>query len=515
VAPRFAPLLDSPERLAAVANDDRFALDRILLNDLASLAIENAKRSGASYADIRLGETLREYSYAKDDRLEHFDERSTRGFGVRVLLDGSWGFYGARRLDAASVRQGVERALENARAVRSIQAQPIALEQLPAHEAEWIMPMEVDPFAVSTREKADLLLAVCAAARDKGADFCAASLSVAREERLFANSFGARIRQTRTRVHPSFTATAVDRAAGRVAARDSLTPARGAGWEYVTGAGLLEEAARAGEEARAKLAAKPVIAGDYDLIINPTNLWLTIHETVGHSTELDRVLGWEANFAGTSFVKPAMLNNLRFGSELMTIVADRSQPGALATIGYDDDGAPAESAKFKIVDKGVFRNFQMALGQAHYIGLSASNGCAYADSPTSFPIQRMPNISLAPNPDACTLDDLVSGIENGVYVVGAGSWSIDQQRDNFQFGGQLFYEIKNGRLGEMLRDVAYQGRTISFWNSLDGLGDASAYHLDGTFTCGKAEPVQVAPVSHGAPPARFRKVRVLNTSGGA
>lgn len=510
----FAPLRDVPDR-ADAAGGSRFALDRGLLNDLADLALAGAKAGGASYADIRLGETLREYAAARDDRLEHFDERSTRGFGLRVLLDGCWGFYGARRLDAASVKEGVARALENARAVRPIQSQPIALEQLPAHEAEWIMPMGVDPFAVPTSEKSDLLLAICAAARDNGADFCTASLSVAREERLFANSFGARIRQTRTRIHPTFTATAVDREAGRMASRDSFIPARGAGWEYVEGAGLIDEAKLAGEQARAKLHAKPVVTGDTDIIIDPTNLWLTIHETVGHSTELDRVLGWEANFAGTSFVKPAMLNTLRFGSELMTIVADRSQPGALSTIGFDDDGAPAESAEFRIIEKGVFRNFQMALGQAHYIGLSASNGCAYADSPTSFPIQRMPNISLAPNPEECSLDDLISGVENGIYVVGAGSWSIDQQRDNFQFGGQLFYEIKNGRLGELLRDGAYQSRTIPFWNSLDGLGDASTYHLDGTFTCGKAEPVQVAPVSHGSPPARFRKVRVLNTTGDA
>ena len=512
MAQSLAPFKDAPER-AGADSGDRFALDRALLHDLAGLALEAAKRAGASYADIRFGETLREYAQAKDDRLEHFDERCARGFGLRVLLDGSWGFYGARRLDSASLREGVDRALENARAVRPIQGRPIALEQLPAHEAEWVMPMGVDPFAVSTRDKADLLLSICAAARDNGADFCSASLSVAREERFFANSLGARIRQTRTRIHPGFTATAVDRALGRMASRDSLTPARGAGWEYVTGAGLLQEAALAGEQARAKLSAKPVVSGDYDLVIDPTNLWLTIHETVGHSTELDRVLGWEANFAGTSFIKPAMLDNLQFGSALMTIVADRSQPGALSTIGFDDDGAPASSAEFKIVDKGVFRNFQMALGQAHYIGLPESNGCAYADSPTAFPIQRMPNISLAPNPEKCTLEDLFAGVENGIYVVGAGSWSIDQQRDNFQFGGQLFYEIKNGRLGELLRDGAYQGRTLPFWRSLDGLGDASTYHLDGTFTCGKAEPVQVAPVSHGSPPARFRKVRVLNTTG--
>ncbi|MBM3563242.1 MAG: TldD/PmbA family protein [Alphaproteobacteria bacterium] len=489
-----------------------FALDRGLLYDLADIALTAAQQNGANYADLRIGETRREYAFAKDDRLENFDERESQGFGLRVLLDGCWGFYGARRLDPHSLRDGVERALENARAVKPIQLQPIELERLPVHEAEWIMPMGVDPFDVPASKKADLLLSIIASARDHGADFCTASLSAVCEERFFANSLGSRIHQTRTRVAPSFQAAAVDRAKGRFATRDCLTPARGAGWEYVVGAGLIEEAARAGAEARAKLDAKTVTGGDYDIVIDPTNLWLTIHETVGHSTELDRVLGWEANFAGTSFVKPHMLDELRFGSELMTIVADRAQPGALATIGYDDDGAAAKAAEFAIVERGVFKNFQMALGQAHFIGLSHSNGCAYADSPTAFPIQRMPNISLKPNPQKCSFNDLISDVKNGIYVVGAGSWSIDQQRDNFQFGGQLFYEIKNGRLGDLLRDGAYQGRTTQFWNSLAGLCDASAYHLDGTFTCGKAEPVQLAPVSHGSPPALFRNVRVLNTS---
>ncbi len=505
-----APAPDKPvQREAAGA----FALDRALLDDLADLALREAKRAGASYADIRLGETRREYAYARDARLENFDARAADGFGVRVLLDGCWGFYGAQRLDGQSVVAGVQRALDNARAVRPIQAQPIALERLPAHQDEWIMPMEVDPFGVSTRDKADLLLAICASAREHGADFCSASLSLAREERLFANSFGARVMQSRTRVAPGFRATAIDRASGRFSTRDCLTPARGAGWEYFANAKLVEEAAQAGEEARAKLSARPVTPGDYDIVIDPTNLWLTIHETVGHSTELDRVLGWEANFAGTSFVKPDMLGKLRFGSELMTIVADRTQAGGLSTIGYDDDGAAADAADFAIVENGVFKNFQMALGQAHLIGLERSNGCAYADSPTAFPIQRMPNISLKPNPAKCSLDDLFADIENGIYVVGAGSWSIDQQRDNFQFGGQLFYEIKNGKRGELLRDGAYQSRTLPFWSSLNGIGDASTYHLDGTFTCGKAEPIQAAPVSHGAPAARFCKVRVFDPSG--
>jgi TldD protein len=195
----------------------------------------------------------------------------------------------------------------------------------------------------------------------------------------------------------------------------------------------------------------------------------------------------------------------------MTVLADRSQDGGLATVAFDDDGVRTSGAEFPIVTEGVFRNYQMALGQARHIGRDKSNGCAYCETATAFPIQRMPNISLQPNPQSTSLADLIGGVERGIYIVGAGSWSIDQQRDNFQFSGQLFYEINNGRLGPMLRDVAYQGRTVEFWNALDGLGDRSTYSLEGTFGCGKGQPMQSAPVSHGAVPGRFRGVTVLNT----
>jgi TldD protein len=491
-----------------------FRLNRGLLLDLADLALTLAQRGGANYSDIRLGETRRESIQAREDRLRDFSESSERGFGLRVLVDGCWGFYGAPRLEESSIREAVRQALDNARAVKPIQAQSIVLEELRPVESEWLMPMDVDPFDVPADSKADWLLAVTAAALESGADYASASLSFAKEERLFANSHGSRIFQSRTRTHPQLDATVVDKATGRFSSRESLTPARGAGWDYVLSCGLLAEAKRAAEDARRKLDAKPVAPGERDIVIDPTNLWLTIHETVGHSTELDRALGWEANFAGTSFVKPEMLGRLRFGSELMTIVADRSQQGGLSTLGFDDDGVSSQFASFPIVEHGVFQNYQMALGQAHLIGLPRSNGCAYADSPASFPIQRMPNISLQPNPSPTSLNDLIADVEDGLYVVGAGSWSIDQQRDNFQFGGQLFYEIKNGQLGELVRDAAYQGRTVAFWNALDGLGDASTYHLAGTFGCGKGEPVQSAPVSHGAVPARFRKVMVLNPEQG-
>jgi TldD protein len=373
------------------------------------------------------------------------------------------------------------------------------------------MPAAVDPFAVPVEEKAAKLLGINAAALKAGANFCSSGLWMVREEKLFASSRGSRIHQTRTRVFPHFTVTAVDKQSGRFATRDSLIPPRAAGWEYVSAYGGEAEAALAAAQAREKLAAKPVEPGAYDVVIDAANLWLTIHESVGHSTELDRALGWEADFAGTSFVSPDMLDKLQFGSPLMTVMADRSQQSGLATVAYDDDGMRTQGAEFPIVEKGIFRNYQMAMGQAQFIGRQHSNGCAYADSPAAFPIQRMPNISLKPGEDDTTLDDLISGVERGILISGAGSWSIDQQRDNFQFGGQLFWEIQNGKRGGMLRDVAYQARTVPFWNSLDGIGGKSTYELGGAFTCGKAQPMQLAPVSHGAVPARFRGVTILNT----
>jgi TldD protein len=334
------------------------------------------------------------------------------------------------------------------------------------------------------------------------------------EEKFLANSAGARIEQTRTRIAPGFYITAVDKQSGKFDVVQSLSSPRGAGWDYAESLGLAAAAAEAAEQAREKLAARPVAPGKYDLVLDATHLWLTLHESAGHSTELDRALGWEANYAGTSFVTPEKRGQLRFGNELMTVMADRKQEGGLSTVAFDDDGVRTEGAGFAIVEKGVFKNYQMAIGQAHLIGEQRSNGCAYADGPMAFPLQRMPNISLQPNDRPSTREDLIGGVENGVLVLGAGSYSIDQQRHNFQFSGQLFYEIKNGKRGAMLRDFAYQGRTEAFWNSMDGLGDRSTHHLGGTFSCGKGEPGQLAPVSHGCVAARFRGVNVLNTERG-
>jgi TldD protein len=305
--------------------------------------------------------------------------------------------------------------------------------------------------------------------------------------------------------------TVIDKTTGKFATRDGLAPPRGSGYDYILNYDFVGEAVKAAHQAREKLTAKPVEPGTYDLVLDPTNLWLTIHESVGHPTELDRALGWEANFAGTTFCTPDKLGKLQYGSELMHIVADRSQEGGLSTVGYDDDGVRSVGTEFDIIKDGIFVNYQTAIGQAQLIGQPRSNGCAFADSWGSFPIQRMPNVSLQPNKKNSSLHDLFAGVKRGIYIVGNGSWSIDQQRHNFQFGGQLFYEIKNGKLGGMLRDVAYQGTTVEFWNSMDGIGDKSTYFLGGAPNCGKGQPEQTAPVSHGAVPARFRQVNVLNT----
>ncbi len=497
---------------SASASPDTYAkFDRSAQLNLADSALRLAKIGGASYADIRIARTEYEALHAREERLESFRSSFSSGFGVRVLVDGSWGFAGSTLLGAAEIARAVAAALESARAMKAIQAKPIVLEDVAAYQEDWTMPMRVDPFSIPVEEKSAKLLAINAAALKAGANYVASAIDMAREEKLFVSSRGSRIGQTRVRIFPQLEVTAIDKETRKFATRETLAHPRGAGWDYILQCNLEAEAAVAAGQAREKLAAKPVEPGQYDLVLDPGNLWLTIHESIGHSTELDRALGWEANYAGTSFVTPDKLGTLKFGGPLLNIIADRSQEGGLATVGFDDDGVKSAGAEFPIIENGIFKNYQTAIGQAQLIGGERSNGCAYADSPTRFPIQRMPNISLQPNPQKTSLDDLTGDVKDGIYVVGAGSWSIDQQRYNFQFGGQLFYEIKNGKRGQMLRDVAYQATTTEFWNSLDGLGDRSTYELGGSFYCGKGQPPQIAPVSHGAVPARFRKINVLNT----
>ncbi len=486
--------------------------DGMLFDRLADAALDAARKAGAGYADFRLCEEETESIAAREEHVEDVSFSRTNGFGLRLLVDGVWGFAASEALTVEEVRRMAAKAGEIAKANRAIQGKGIELESIPGYQDKWTMPMRIDPFGVSIEEKTARLLGINRAAKDAGASFCASGFTFVRETKFFASSNGSRIEQVRVRSMPHFAVTAVDKSSGKFTSRSSLAAPRGSGYEYIAEYDFVTEAGKAAQEAKEKLTAKPVEPGRKDLVIDPTNLWLTIHESIGHATELDRALGWEANFAGTSFVTPDKLGKLKYASPLVTVMADRSQAGGLSTVGYDDDGVKTSGAEFPIIKDGVFENYQMAIGQAALIGRKSSNGCAFADSYASFPIQRMPNVSLQPNPRDVRLEELVSEVKDGIYIVGNGSWSIDQQRYNFQFGGQVFHEIKDGKIGAMLRDVAYQGNTIDFWNACDGLCGKSEYYLGGTPVCGKGEPMQGAPVSHGAVPARFRQINVLNTA---
>ena len=485
-------------------------LDKASFKNLADHALRTAKKLGASYADLRVCRYHAEHVSTREERVESVSDARSYGFGVRVLWRGTWGFASSRNV--TELDKMTRYAVEIAKANHSIQKHKVELETVPAYQDDWTMSMKVDPFTISVEEKIKALLAINTAAMKSGAAFVHSSMSFVKEEKFFASSRGSLISQTRVRNFPRFNVTVVDKGSGRFENRHSFAAPRALGYEYVGECDLAGEAVKASEEAKMKLAARSVEPGRKDLVIHPTNLWLTIHESVGHPTELDRALGYEANFAGTSFVTTDKLGKLKYGSEFVTIVGDRTQPGGLSTIGYDDDGVRTKGAEFNILKNGRFENYQTSIGFAKKIGRGRSNGCSYADSWDSFPLQRMPNISLQPGAKKVSVDELIADIKDGIYILGDGSWSIDQQRYNFQFGGQVFYEIKNGKLGPMLRDVAYQGNTVDFWNACDGVCGQEEYFLGGAFNCGKGQPQQVAPVSHGAVPARFRKINVINTN---
>jgi len=337
------------------------------------------------------------------------------------------------------------------------------------------------------------------------------------ENKFYADTAGTTTTQQRVRTGPHFTAVAVDRSAGTFDDMRTIAPPAGRGWEYLTGAGwdFDAEIAELPDLLREHVKAPSVEAGHYDLVIDPSNLWLTIHESIGHATELDRALGYEAAYAGTSFATLDKLGTLQYGSPVMNVTGDRTVEHGLATIGYDDEGVATQ--QFDIIKDGVLVGYQLNRQMAHDNadrlagGESRSNGCGYADSPGHIPLQRMANVSISPAPDGPSTDELISRVERGIYIKGDRSWSIDMQRFNFQFTGQQFHRIENGKLVGQLRDVAYQAKTTDFWGSMEAVGGPDTYVLGGSFSCGKGQPGQVASVSHGCPAALFRNVNVLNT----
>jgi len=485
--------------------------DAIDKNRLADAAMATARKLGASYADVRINRYRNETIATREQQVQRVSRSQSLGFGVRVLLKGTWGFAASSILTPEEVRRVAELAADIARANYAYQRTPVQLAPVSKIVAKWKSAFSADPFNVPLDGKIQFLLNLNETAmKPKGVSFVDSSLDFMNEDKFFVSSEGSRIEQYIIRSSPEFAVTVVSKEAGGFQTRRSLASPKSMGFEYLDSYPWLREAEQAGEEAAQKLSARTVEPGKYDLVLHPSHLWLTIHESVGHSTELDRALGWEADYAGTSFLTPDKAGKLQFGSRLINFVADRTQPAGLATVGYDDDGVPGQS--WHLVRDGVFVDWQTTRDLAPLIGRKSSYGCSYADSWRSVPFARMPNVSLQPSRENVSQDDLIAGVDKGILIYGDGSYSIDQQRYNFQFGGQTFWEIRNGKIVGILRDVAYQARTTDFWGACDGLGGPATYWLGGALADGKGEPTQLNAVSHGCPVARFRQINVLNTA---
>jgi TldD protein len=488
------------------------------LAELAAAARQRATELGAQHADFRAERIRAQQIGLSDGHLETMFDADDLGLAVRVVLDGTWGFAASVDLTAASAVRAAEEAVQVARVAAAINSEPIELADEPGYgDVSWVSSYQVDPFEVGAADKAALLTDWSAGLlADQRIGHVDASLYQVRECKFYADGATSALQQ-RVRLHPVVTAIAVE-ASGRFETMRTLAPPAGRGLEYLGGSpwaggqgswDFPAELAQLPELLAEKLAAPSVQAGRYDLVVDPSNLWLTIHESIGHATELDRALGYEAAYAGTSFATVDKLGHLRYGSPLLHVTGDRTAEHGLATIGYDDEGVATQS--WDLITGGVLTGYQLDRRMARMQGFGRSNGCAFADSPAHMPIQRMANVSLQPAEGGPSTQDLIAGVEHGIYVLGDKSWSIDMQRYNFQFTGQRFYQIEHGRLAGQLRDVAYQATTTDFWNSTEAVGGPQTYVLGGAFNCGKGQPGQVAPVSHGCPAALMRGVRILNT----
>ena len=504
-------------------------MDVSVKKQMADAALNAARAKGASYTDVRIGRYLNQFVITREKRVQNVANTESFGVGVRVIADGAWGFAASNNVTKEEVVKTAERAVAVAKANAKIMVEPVQLAPQKGYgEVSWKTPIEINAFEVPVKQKVDLLLGVNAAALDGGANYINSMIFAVNEQKYFASTDGSYIDQDVHRLYPSFIATKIDKASGKFETRRSLSSPVGMGYEYLTPSAdgkvtgivtrykhrydILEDVKAATADATAKLTAKSVEPGKYDLVLDPSHLWLTIHESVAHPTELDRVLGYEANYAGTSFLSMEKLRskNFQFGSKLVNIHADKLQPGSLGYVGYDDEGV--KTKEWDIIKDGVLVNFQAIRDQAHILGLNESQGCCYSQSWRDVQFQRMPNVSLQPGADKLSVDDLIKNVEKGIYIIGDGSFSIDQQRYNFQFGGQTFYEIKNGKIAGMLKDVAYQANTQEFWNSCVAIADKSDYRLGGAFNDGKGQPSQSNAVSHGSSTTRFNGVNVINTA---
>ena len=486
--------------------------------ELVLLGLDAVTSAGASYADVRITRGTFESVNTRERQITGVSRNETYGIGVRALVGGSWGFAATNDLRKESVAATAREAASIAAANNKIN--PVKTSLAPVTkvpDGRWITPHEIDPFTIPVEQKAELLFKTNEEAlRVKGVRFVTSSIASIKDSRLLGTTEGSMIQQTFLRMGPSVNITAISADNSDFQTRRAAIPPMARGWENFTGLQMSENVLRWAEEAATKLTAAPVEPGKWDLVLHPSHLWLTIHESIGHATELDRARGYEANYAGTSFLAPPekVLNKFKYGPAFMNIVGNRMEPGGCATCGWDDEGVPAQS--WPIIDKGIVVNYQTTREMADWISdltkVRESLGCSYGQDWASIPFARMPNVSLMPSNDNVTEQEIIAATKRGIYIEGDGSFSIDQQRYNFQFGGQVFWEIRDGKLLRMLRDVAYQARTPDFWNSLAMIGGRSTYQLGSALNDGKGQPTQANAVSHGCPVALFRNVNVINTA---
>lgn len=478
---------------------------------MSAAVLDAAASRGASVAQFRLAKHDMRGVSLRDGLVENIGSESSVALSVRVVHSGAWGFAATTELTVSGAIDAALRAIEVAKLSAQVLADEVVLASEPVHgKQSWTLPIEVDAFTKTDTEIIDFL-------QNWNKKLAASSIvshiesnvGMSRDQTFYSDLVGNEISQQRDRISAALTAIHVSDT-GFEEMRTCAPPA-GRGWEYLTGTGWDwdSEIDRIPEYLDEKVKSPSVIPGSWDLVIDPTNLWLTIHESIGHATELDRVLGYEANYAGTSFATIDKLGSFKYGSSIMNVVGDRTADHGLSTVGYDDEGVAAQ--KWDLIKDGILVGYQTDRSIAGKIDLDRSNGCAFADSALHSPIQRMPNVSLQPGNEDLTTKDLISNVESGIYIVGDKSWSIDMQRFNFQFTGQRFHEIKNGEIVGQLKDVAYQSKTPDFWAAMRELGGRSTYLLGGALNCGKGQPGQVAPVSHGCPSATFTKINVLNT----
>lgn len=516
-----------PGKLLA-AEDFLQPADIALKKRLADIALNAATSKGASYVDVRIGRYLNQSINTREKRVDNIANTESYGMGIRVIANGSWGFASTDNMTPDSIAKTAALAVQIAKFNAPLLEEPLRLAPQKGYgQVSWKTPILQNAFEVPLKDKVDLLLQANDIALQSGVNFVNSSLFCINEQKYFASTEGSYIDQDIHRIWPTFTVTKIEAGTGKFQTRNALSSPMGMGYEYLipdkreeidgifklykNRYDILADMRLASAQVAEKIKSKPVEPGKYDLILDPTNLFLTIHESVGHPTELDRVLGYEANYAGTSFLTldKWKAGNFKFGSEIVHFKGDKTQKGSLGAVGYDDEGV--QCGEWDIIKNGVLVNYQVTRDQAHILGLNASQGCSYADNWKNFQFQRMPNVSLQPSKDGLKVADMIKNTEKGIYMFGRNSYSIDQQRYNFQFSGQLAFEIKNGQITGLVKDAAYQANTQEFWNACSAIAGEQDYRLGGSFFDGKGQPGQVSAVSHGCSTTKFKGVNIINT----